>query len=1013
MNRVRVGRLLGVVLLAGGLLGTAHAAQAQQGAVTGQVVDRATQRPLSSVQVIVSGTNRGTITNAEGRYLIPGVAAGTVELRAVLVGYEALSQTVTVRAGESVVADFGLAASVITLDELVVTATGTEMRKREIGNAVATIAPEAIEPGVTSSFSQVLNGRTAGVTVLQAGGTTGSGTRIRIRGSNSVSLSNDPLIIVDGVIVDSNSDSHSIGLGGQSTSRINDFNSQDIEKVEVLKGPAASALYGTAAANGVIQITTKRGRSGQARWNAYAEYGTIVDPNTYADNYKMFGTTPSNAITSNCNLENAYRGACAADSLVSFNPLEFYRDEIFRTGTRAKYGLNVSGGSDLVTYYLSGDYDKEDGVYANNFLDRINLRANLNSQLRDNLDVAVKAGFLTSELSLPQNDNNTIGLVPQGILGNGVNDVRQGFYLQPPSELMSISDRQGADRFTGALTGNWRPLGWLSLSSTAGMDLLNRFDNQTVPPNKIKSSASALEGSRTSNRFKIANYSFNLSGSARYGIGTDITANTSVGVSYLQDKRESTTAFGAKLLAGTGNLNGTNARFSVGESYTDFRQVGTYLQQQLSYQDRFFLTGSLRGDDNSAFGQDFGLIFYPSVSASWVLSEESFFPVSEALSSLRLRAAYGRSGLRPGFRDAPQYYSPVAIRYANNDIPGITVGGVGNPNLKPERTSEYELGFEASFFADRMGLDFTYYNKTSQDALISRRLAPSLGVSTSRFENIGEVSNKGVEALVNAMVLNTPTVQWDVTVSASTNQNKLVKLGEGIEPIIFGLGSDSQRHQEDYPLGGYWTQRIKSWEDKNGDGIISRANCTVGASYTLTLADGTKPECEVILSEKAEFIGKVLPGREASFSTSATLSNRVRLYALLDYKGDYMLYNSTQEFRCTVVNNCRERHDATAPLADQAKAIANLMGSYHGYFEDASFMKLREVAVTLIAPQSWAHRMGMGDVSLTLSGRNLHTWTKYSGLDPEINYTAGNFNSADFMSQPPLRYYTARVTVNF
>lgn len=1013
MNSVRFGKLLSAVLFVGTLLGAAEVAQAQQGTITGHVTDRATQRPLVGAQIVVSGTSRGAITNAEGRYVIPGLAAGTVEVRAILVGYETLTQNVTVRSGESSTADFSLGVSVITMDELVITATGTELRKREIGNAVSTITPEKLEPGVASTFSQVLNGRTAGVTVIQAGGTTGTGSKIRIRGSNSVSLSNDPLLIVDGVIVDSNSDSYSIGLGGQSTSRINDINPQDIEKVEVLKGPAASALYGTAAANGVIQITTKRGRSGQARWNVYTEHGTIVDPNTYPDNYKMFGrSTSTGSVTSNCNIDNAFRGLCAIDSLVKFNPLEHYRDEIFRTGVRGKYGLNVSGGTDLVTYYLAGDYEKEDGVYANNNLNRVNLRANLHSQLRENLDVSVKTGYQTSELYLPQNDNNTTGIVPQGMLGNAQDDVRQGFYLQAPKELMERKNHQGVNRFTGALTGSWRPLAWLNVTSTAGMDVLTRFDTETTPPNKIKSSAAALEGSRTSNRYEIGNYSFNLSGEARYGLLPELGATTAVGVTYQRDKRLGTTAFGAKLLAGTGSLNGTNARFAVGESYSDFVQVGTYAQQQFSWRDRVYITGAVRGDDNSAFGQDFGLIFYPSVSASWVISEEEFFPKSDVLSSFRLRAAYGRSGLRPGFRDAPQYYSPVAVRYGNDDIPGITVGGIGNPSLKPERTSELELGFETSFFADKVGVDFTYYNKRSEDALISRRLAPSLGVSQTRYENIGAVQNKGIEALVNARVVNTASVQWDLTLSGSTNKNELTRLGEGIEPIIFGLGGDSQRHVEGYPLGGYWTQRIVSWEDKNGDGIISRANCAVGG-YTLTRADGSKPECEVTLGKEAEFIGKTIPGREASFSTSTTLYNRVRLTALLDYKGDYMLFNSTEEFRCTVVYNCQAVHDKAAPLADQVKAIGRLMGSYDGYFEDASFMKLREVAVTFIAPRSWTQRASMGEVSLTLSGRNLHTWTKYTGLDPEINFTQSNFNSADFLSQPPVRYYTARVNINF
>lgn len=995
MNRSSVGRRLfsfaaGLLLL--GALSTDAAAQ-QQGSVSGTVIDTETRQPLVGAQVTVVGTNRSAVTNQEGRFLISGVAVGEQTIRASLIGYSANTQTVRVQASQTATVEIALEMSLLQLDALVVTATGTELRRREIGNSVTTIAPEAVAPGVASNFSEMLNARSAGVTVIQAGGTTGTGTRIRIRGANSLSLSNDPLIIIDGIIVDSNSDSYSIDLGGQSTSRINDINPEDIEKIEILKGPAASALYGTAAANGVIQITTKRGAAGKARWTAYVEQGAITDPNKYPTNYARFGTLASGDTIDFCNLDYEYRGLCTPYETTTFNPLEHYRDEVFQTGHRSKFGLNVTGGSDLVTYYISGDYDKEDGIYKNNSLDRVNLRANLNSSPRDNIDLSVRAGYMTSQLYLPQNDNNTMGIVPQGILGYGYETASKGFYLQPPSELMEIKSGQRVDRFTGSMAGNWHPRNWLTFSSTVGLDLLHRFDDETMPPNKIRASASTFEGNRTSNRFSIANYTFNVSGTARYNAADDFSMTTSAGFTYQQDRRQSTQAYGAKLLPGTSNLNGTNARFSVNETHTDFRQIGTFVQQQVAYKDRVFVTGALRGDDNSAFGQDFGLIFYPSVSASWVISEEDFFPTNDILNSVRLRAAFGASGLRPGFRDAPQYFSPVAVRYGNDDIPGITVGGIGNPDLKPERSTEYELGFETSLFSDRIGVDLTYYNKTSKDALVARRLAPSLGMSASRFENIGEVNNRGVETVITAQVMNTRNVKWDMTLAASTNSNELVKLGEGIEPIIFGLGSDSQRHQEGYPLGGYWTYKIVDWADNNGDGIISRDEITLG--------------------DEPEYIGKILPGREVSFQTSATILDWIRVSALLDYKGDYLLYNATREFRCAVIMNCREAYDPTAPLADQAATIANMMGSYHGYMEDASFVKLREVAVTLTAPQRWAHQMGASNVSLTVSGRNLHTWTDYSGLDPEVNFTAGNFNSADFLSQPPVRTFTARVTVNF
>jgi TonB-dependent starch-binding outer membrane protein SusC len=276
-------RLLFAALFAAALLPAGAMAQGV-GTLSGQVVDQATQQPIPGVQIFLPGTNRGSLTNQQGRYLITNVPAGTVDVRATIIGYSSSTQRVTVQAGETATANFELATSAVAIEGVVVSAAGREERRREIGNAVSNINVTDVELAAVPNMSSLLQGRSAGVTVMQSGGTAGSGSRIRIRGSNSVSLSNEPLLVVDGVRVNNTAESFTIATGGQSPSRLNDLNPEDIESIEILKGPAAAALYGTAAANGVIQVTTRRGRAGATRWAAYSELGTIQEYTNYEDN---------------------------------------------------------------------------------------------------------------------------------------------------------------------------------------------------------------------------------------------------------------------------------------------------------------------------------------------------------------------------------------------------------------------------------------------------------------------------------------------------------------------------------------------------------------------------------------------------------------------------------------------------------------------------------------------------------------------------------------------------------
>jgi TonB-linked SusC/RagA family outer membrane protein len=993
--------------LALSLILPAATARAQQpsptGTLTGQVTDQGTRGPLADVQVGIVGTQRGTRTAADGSFRITGIPAGPVQIRANRVGYVAVTRAVVVPAEGSARLDIALAAIAASLDQVVITATGESQRRRESGTNVGQIRLDSsLVLAGTPNLSALIAGRSAGVRVEIGSGTTGSGSRVRIRGSNSVSLSNDPLIIVDGVRVAAAASSATISVGGQAPSRINDLNPDDIESIEIVKGPAAAALYGTAAANGVLQVTTRRGRAGTTRWAGYAEYGQQRNVSSFPANYAQIGRTPAGARTTNCTIDQRTQGLCVAvaDSLSIFNPLATYSP--LRTGNRQSYGLNASGGGQQATYYLGGTAEQEQGVFAPNTLGRANLRANVRAQLLPSLDATVTAGYLWSDLRLPLNDNSSFGALGSGLDGLAFDcspslpcgaDTRSHGYKtgQTPQELYAIETGQDSRKFIGGLNANWRPLSWLTAVATLGADVGSRFDYQTIPPDLVVASADMAQGQRRANRYELSTYTANGGLTAATELAKGWRSSTSAGVQYVREGTVGTQAFGQRLTPGTASLSGTNALFAVAEETNRNITVGAYAQQQLALGDRLFLNAGIRADRNSAFGENFGAIAYPSVSLSWVASEESFVPRPAWLGTLRLRAAYGQSGQRPGLRDAIEYFTPVAVSMNNADVPAITLGNPGNANLRPERSAETELGFDATLLDDRLSAELTYYDKATTDALVLRRLAPSLGLTTTRYENLGRVSNRGVEALVRVTPVRTDRLTYEVTVSGSGNRNRVQDLGENIAPIIYGFGSTS-RHQNGYPLASFFAKSY-SYADRNGDGLIARS--------------------EVTLSDTAVYLGSSQPTRELSLGQVLSVG-RIRFNARLDYRGGYVSQNDTEGFRCATVQNCRAAQDATASLEDQAKVIAYNLGTRAGYIEDASFWKLRELSATLDAPAALARRAGASSLALTVVGRNLATWTKYSGFDPEVNaYGQSTFSVSDFNTQTPLRTWTARVALTY
>lgn len=1022
-----LGRWLGA-LAALTALGTPLWAQA--GSVTGQVTDRQSGQPVPGARIQVTQTGQVVGVRFDGRYNIARVAPGSYDLRVIAVGYAADRRQVTVVSDQAATLDFALTAVAYSLEEMVVTATG-EQRRLELGHTVGVIRADSVAAlSPITNMSNLLQARTAGVTILPSSGTVGAGSRIRIRGANSLSLSNEPIFFIDGVKVNTNASSSSLGTGGQAPSRLNDINPEEIESIEIVKGPSAATLYGTEAVNGVVRITTKRGVAGAPRWNVYAEAGRNDDNNTYPDNYRSVGRTITGGVPGGtlrtCLLTQVVAGVCTVEQTFKTNILADPAKTPIGTGYRQQYGANVTGGTELVQYFFSSEFEDDVGtfvlpdsekvrlltsravtelpnfVHRPNAARRISLRSNLATHLRSNLDAQANIGYVSSNLRLPQNDNNVLGMLPSGYFGVMDTLGRSNWGFFAPGEIFSLERQQRIERFTGSGSLQWRPLPWLASRAVVGYDIGTRQETQFDPTSLGPAFGTTGLGTKADTRTELKTYSVDAGTTANFRLTSNLISRTSVGTQYYKDVFFQNQAVGQRLTFGSRDVDGA-AILTASQTTTTIIKLGAFAEQQFTWKDRLVVTGAVRADDVSSFGADFNAIVYPKASISWVLSDEPFFPRSGTVSLLRLRGAYGQSGNQPGSTDALTFLAPTASAVNGASTSAVQFGSLGLSGLKPEKSRERELGVDASFFRDRINVDLTYYHKETSDALIARTLAPSLGVSTTRFENLGSVKNEGVELSVNARIVDTRDVAWDLLVSGSRNTNKLVDLGEDflgdpIPPIVFGV----QRHVEKYPLGGFWARPITSFSDANSNGIIELS--------------------EVVVGDTAEFIGSAQPTKELSVHNTLSLfSGRVRVYALLDYKGGFYQYNSTEEFRCTATgNNCRAVQDATAPLEDQATAVARRFhgsATLWGYIEDSEFLKLREVAVTYNIPDRWAAAIGAKRANLTFAGRNLATWTGYKGVDPEVNQlgqgSSNGFGVRDFLTQPPIRTFIVRANLTF
>ena len=919
-----------------------RAAAQQLGTITGEVLNASTQQPLSAVQVFLAGSDRGALTRADGTYVVPNVPVGMHTVEARQLGYQAVSQGVTVSAGETVQVDFELTEQALALDEILVTGTAGQARRREIGNTIAQINPGQLSEVVTG-LESLLQGRSAGVSVDYPGPNPGEAAIIRLRGITSTSQGNAPLVYVDGVRVASS------GLPlNQGTDRVfrssnsfqtsfGDINPADIERIEIIKGPAATTLYGTDAASGVIQIFTKRGTPGAANWTFETQQG-------FAKSVK-FSPEPE--------------------------PY-YYLDRVLRTARRQEYNLSVSGASGGVSYFLSGSAGENEGIMLNDLLEHSGARGNFRFEPSPTLALEFNTGYTRRNVQEAPSGHNSQGL--------GANTTRcpGGCALGDTWEerILQILDWEilsQQNHLISGLTANWTPSSAFSHRVTVGVDYLGADMTNNRPFGFILAPTGQVASSKYVGRTTTLDYV----GNYIQDFSDDLRVTFSAGAQY-QDIETSLTRVGSNQLAGPGvptassgaNVSGVDERAQVISG-------GLFGQALIGYQDRYFLTAGLRMDGYSAFGENLGLEPYPKVSVSYVVSDEDWW--SARLGSMKLRAAYGWAGRAPGAFDAVRTWQPANIL----GEAGFTTNNVGNADLGPERSSEIEAGFDSEWGNGRVAVEFTYYRRLTEDALFSVRQAPSGGWGGSQLENVGKIRNSGIELGLNADLVRTNRLTWRAGLQLSTNESETVSLGgapsfslgsfteilEGLPaPVLIGSRLISDRstvgvpeYEDDFVWGPNYPTEILS------------------PSTSLSLPRGITLSARGEYQRGAYMWNRGLQVSEVRHGTWFCLGNGPRGNHPI-YGGAYDLIDAGRVDELTVDVRVRCNPD---DIPRDAEIVS------------ADYFKVRDISLQVALPISY-FGVDVSDATLTISAVNYIRWINddFFAFEPEIGDRDGPDNVA-------------------
>lgn len=997
------------------------------GSIRITVKDASNNKGLLGVSLEMKAANRALVTGDNGSVVFRGIPAGTYEVIARRIGFSTVRQEVKVVAGEVGSIEIRLPVMATSLTE-VVTAGAAERAKLEVGTSIATIdVAEIMKTTPVSSVSQLLATHVPGITAIAGSGGVGSPTRIRIRGNTSIEGNNEPIYIIDGVRISndvSTQQANTIYAGVYGSSGMNDFaqriddiDPNMIESIEVLKGPTASTLYGSEAANGVIIIKTKRGKAGPTRWTVRADHRELIQSKNYAYGQRLSGYYPTGnaGINPTCNLTSITNGSCIpTGDILGFNMLQDDRFSPLGRGYTQSFGANVDGGVEKLQFSLSlnrtnqlgnaklPDVNREyiensrGGKKLDNDIVRPNARnvnnasARINGIMTDNSDFSIQATFGQSYMRAGNN-----GMT--GVLS----EVRTPTDIAPVGGWTDWNGTRSQEvkKFTGVAVVNARPQ-WrgiaLNGSGTFGLDFNLNDDVFYIPrgsctPLCTSTSDRGVTGYVNAGRASDNVRTIRLVGG---GAGSPVDfarIDMRFGMDYSKNNKW--------------NLYGNASGLRLGQMFYAANTVGTiqdigdaratagwFYEPTVNIRNKLFLTVGLRADYGSALG-DQVIPKYPKWNGSWIVSEETFFPESfrSFVDVFRVRFAYGQAGIMPTSNARVRTYSMSSGFVNDGDSPLTATGtyaqltGPGNLWVRPERTKEYEGGFEIDFLNQKYGLDVTAFRKETKDAIQGSPLAGSIGafVTYQSKRNVGHISNSGFEISGYALAIDNPNITYKLNANISRAANKLTKRDPGVVSFIsLNAGGDMYTGNqtlvvEGYPLFSRFAYELLGFSDVNGDGYIDLNEVRVGDSLV--------------------YVGSPQPKFSGGINhTIGLLNNKLMINANFLYtrgQTQFNAFNKSQKDNILAgqgVGSLQEQACYAASVAN-----GNRRATDWCFFESTNTLRFEALGISFQVPQHLVKRMRAASARVSLNANNLAIWSNYSGVDPNVNTTQVNLNGME------------------
>lgn len=989
--------------------------------------------PLIGAAVTVKGGPSGTVTDLEGAYSL-ALPAGTTsaELSISYIGFSTQLAKVDFSSSNVVQLDIQMQPDVAQLDEVVVTGVSSATSRKQLGNAISTVGADDINNTGTGNVLGALSGKVMGALITQNSGDPAGGVSIRLRGASTINGSSDPLYIVDGVIVD-NSSQNVINLNADAQgtnfqagqNRLIDINTNDIERVEVINGAAAAAIYGSLASNGVVQIFTKKGAAGKPKvsFSTNVSVSELRKPLEFTDYPQRFGYpgsprlfTAGDRLTMIADLRSAAdkaanpgTGPAALGGALVENQYPVtrydYQDNIFQTAMGTDNHLSISGGTETTKYYGSISYSKNEGIIRNTDFQRYGAKLRVDQNLASWAKMSVGLNYVNSSSQDLPNGNNFFSPISTMIIIDNVWDVTERdevgnllhvepVRMNPLSVIEEFDISQNTNRFIGDLQFSLFPVKGLTLKYILGLDVYNLRGNTFQPrvPYTGVSAAFFPDGYvsiANSNIFKVnndftANYSANIT--------DNIESTTTAGVSIWYDRSDFSSAEGRDLAPFVRTLAAATNLFSAPrESISEATINGYFLQQSFGFNNFLFLTFAGRIDGSSRFGQDERNQFYPKASASVVLSELDFWKnagFSDSWNTLKLRFSYGQAGNLTGIGAFTRFTNYATLGYLGRSAI-VPSASLGNPGIRPEQQAEIEFGADLSFIRNRLGLSVTYYKQDITDLLLNRNLAPSSG-GASIIENIGEMTNTGVELMLNANPVRTKDFNWDISVAYNTFKNEVNGIGGGRAGILLRGGGGTQSAIDGQPLGVFYG--VQYARNPDGSLLLRPVPTASGTAMLPQVARGNDVTGELQFGADGQPSGtpvrKILGDPNPDWTGSVLNEFRYKRFGLR------VLFDAIWGFDVWNWNKITSNNVGAGPLADQelrgeiprgwVAAVGGFIGPriQEEHVEDGSFVKLREVGLSYNAG-----KVGniFSNLTIQLLGRNLVSFDDYSGYDPETN----------------------------